>query len=257
MAKLTHITGGKSVSVLLIDIGNTRAKYCLADKYGPGEEAVVDSPDALLNNIGSLDAAYISSVKHPERAKAFAQALTTICPVTIAKSEKYALIAGEILQNSYTNVANMGVDRWLAMCAGMYLAQLCENDSFLVVDAGTAITCDAVVKGQHQGGLIAPGLHQLQEILLQNTDRVFAPEDWPSHIQLGQDTDECVGNGCLAQLQGLVEVARAQIAQYSEQYLLILSGGDGYRLLNTQHRPKKHLQNAVLLGLWTRFVHKL
>ena len=245
------------MSVLLIDIGNTKVKYCLADEYGPADEAVTDCPTALLKKIGPVHAVYISSVKHPELAQSYAQAYESICPVTVAKTEKYARIAGETLHNSYINIGNMGVDRWLAMCAGMYLAQQAEHDSYLVIDAGTAITCDVVVKGQHHGGFIAPGLHQLQEVLLHNTDRVFAPDDWPSHIELGQDTDVCVGNGCLAQLQGIVELAREQIAQYSEQYLLVLSGGDGHRLLNIQHRPKKHLQNAVLLGLWTRFVHKL
>ena len=136
------------------------------------------------------------------------------------------------------------------------LAKQCKRDSYLVVDAGTAITCDVVVRGKHQGGFIAPGLQQLQAILLQNTDRVFAPDDWPNDIRLGQDTDACVGNGCLAQLQGVVELARSQIAQYSERYLLVVSGGDGDKLSNIHNRPKKHLQNLVLLGLWTRFVHK-
>ena len=245
------------MSVLLIDIGNTRVKYCLADEYGPDDEGIIHSPEELLSKVSHVESAFISSVKKPELAKSYAQAIESICPVTIATTEKYALIAGETLQNSYTNIENMGVDRWLGMCAGMYLAKQCKRDSYLVVDAGTAITCDVVVRGKHQGGFIAPGLQQLQAILLQNTDRVFAPDDWPNDIRLGQDTDACVGNGCLAQLQGVVELARSQIAQYSERYLLVVSGGDGDKLSNIQHRPKKHLQNVVLLGLWTRFVHKL
>ena len=38
------------------------------------------------------------------------------------------------------------------MCAGMYLAK--QWDSYLVVDAGTAITCDVVVRGKHLVALL-------------------------------------------------------------------------------------------------------
>lgn len=244
------------MSVLLIDIGNTQTKYCFADSNGLlGEVCVVEDVDALKAEASGVNAIYISSVKQSAVSRTYIDGLSELATVTEAKTEKYAIIGGKTLVNSYPDISTMGVDRWLAMCAGVMCATEEGVDNVLVVDAGTAITCDAVVQGEHKGGFIAPGLHHLQHVLLANTDKVFAANDWPELINLGQDTMACVANGCLAQLQGCVEVARAQINQYCEEYLLIISGGDGNYLLNTQHRPKKHLQNVVLYGLWARFVH--
>ena len=59
------------------------------------------------------------------------------------------------LRNGYRDPAQLGVDRWLAMCAAwqQFPGSLC------VVDAGTAVTIDVVAAdGAHSGGLILPGV---------------------------------------------------------------------------------------------------
>ncbi len=249
------------MSVLLIDIGNTSVKACVADSLALGKEIYSGADLATLLdtlceqiNINAIAKIYIASVQVADVEGQCQQVFGSHCEVHVARTEKFALINGTPLKNSYADITTMGVDRWLAMCAAQALAQQHGLHNSLVVDAGTAITCDALVQGEHQGGFIAPGLNTLQHALLANTQRVSGSKDWPETVSFGQDTGKCVVNGCLAQLQGIVDVASAQIQQYCEDYLLVLSGGDGPRLKNTLNRPCERLENVVLYGLWVRFV---
>ena len=145
----------------------------------------------------------------------------------------------------------MGVDRWLAMIAAVGLFP--QKSDFVVVDVGTAITCDVIFLHQHQGGWIAPGLKTLKTSLLSNTEQVFtndkAQTQHAEPIILGTDTPDCVEQGCLAQLNGMVNLACETLNDQTDDFIVLITGGDQIKLSFPRKNNIHYFANLVLIGL--------
>jgi len=84
---------------------------------------------------------------------------------------------GAGVRNGYANPGQLGVDRWLALCAAFvrYRASLC------VLDVGTASTIDRVTAdGRHEGGLILPGITLMAASLRTRTGDLARLADDPA-----------------------------------------------------------------------------
>ena len=259
-----HSMGGKLVSeqsktVLFIDVGNTAAKYTIINtdtitNIGLADIdllidtfAVNESPVKLLSSVNSI---YLSYVRVPvwlESLKLHATAQQV--PIHIAKTEKHIRINHSILTNSYSDISTMGIDRWLAMIATVGLYP--KKSDFVIVDAGTAITCDVIFRHAHIGGWIAPGLSSIKNSLLNNTENVFKHDNEQANqkLMLGKNTPDCVEYGCLAQLNGIVNEGIKQINALSDNYLVIISGGDREKIFQQEKNDTVYKANIVLLGL--------
>ena len=248
-------------SILFIDVGNSLAKYCcmrateiqnteLCD-INPSLEYFSETltPVQLLPRVSHI---YLSYVKAPEWLAALHQeAAQQNIPIVTATSAKHTRINHSILINGYNNVTNMGVDRWLAMIAAVGLFP--QKSDFVVVDAGTAITCDVIFRHQHQGGWIAPGLKTLKTSLLSNTEQVFtndkAQTQHTEPIILGTDTPDCVEQGCLAQLNGMVNLACETLNDQTDDFIVLITGGDQIKLSFPRKNNIHYFANLVLIGL--------
>jgi len=248
-------------SILFIDVGNSLAKYCcmrateiqnteLCD-INPSLEYFSETltPVQLLPRVSHI---YLSYVKAPEWLAALHQeAAQQNIPIVTATSAKHTRINHSILINGYNNVTNMGVDRWLAMIAAVGLFP--QKSDFVVVDAGTAITCDVIFRHQHQGGWIAPGLKTLKTSLLSNTEQVFtndkAQTQHAEPIILGTDTPDCVEQGCLAQLNGMVNLACETLNDQTDDFIVLITGGDQIKLSFPRKNNIHYFANLVLIGL--------
>lgn len=248
-------------SILFIDVGNSLAKYCcmrateiqnteLCD-INPSLEYFSETltPVQLLPRVSHI---YLSYVKAPEWLAALHQeAAQQNIPIVTATSAKHTRINHSILINGYNNVTNMGVDRWLAMIAAVGLFP--QKSDFVVVDAGTAITCDVIFRHQHQGGWIAPGLKILKTSLLSNTEQVFtndkAQTQHAEPIILGTDTPDCVEQGCLAQLNGMVNLACETLNDQTDDFIVLITGGDQIKLSFPRKNNIHYFANLVLIGL--------
>ncbi len=248
-------------SILFIDVGNSLAKYCcmrateiqnteLCD-INPSLEYFSEAltPVQLLPRVSHI---YLSYVKAPEWLAALHQeAAQQNIPIVTATSAKHTRINHSILINGYNNVTNMGVDRWLAMIAAVGLFP--QKSDFVVVDAGTAITCDVIFRHQHQGGWIAPGLKTLKTSLLSNTEQVFtndkAQTQHAEPIILGTDTPDCVEQGCLAQLNGMVNLACETLNDQTDDFIVLITGGDQIKLSFPRKNNIHYFANLVLIGL--------
>ncbi len=248
-------------SILFIDVGNSLAKYCcmrateiqnteLCD-INPSLEYFSETltPVQLLPRVSHI---YLSYVKAPEWLAALHQeAAKQNIPIVTATSAKHTRINHSILINGYNNVTNMGVDRWLAMIASVGLFP--QKSDFVVVDAGTAITCDVIFRHQHQGGWIAPGLKTLKTSLLSNTEQVFtndkAQTQHAEPIILGTDTPDCVEQGCLAQLNGMVNLACETLNDQTDDFIVLITGGDQIKLSFPRKNNIHYFANLVLIGL--------
>jgi type III pantothenate kinase len=252
---------------LLIDAGNSRIKWALA---GPGGlvatgEATPEGgevPPALLAFPSPPDEIRLANVAGAEQGRRLAGRLGERygrAPL-VARSPA----AGAGVRNGYRDPAQLGVDRWLAVCAAhaRYPGPLC------VVDAGTATTVDLVTEdGGHQGGLILPGLALMESTLLRATGdlaRLAAaapPLAGPPArgLLLGRDTATAIRAGGLQATACLVVACLRQLAAGGgPRPVLVLTGGasstlgaalaglDVAAVASVEHRPWLVLEGLAL-----------
>jgi type III pantothenate kinase len=152
------------------------------------------------------------------------------------------------IQNSYKHVNNMGCDRWMAILG----ADAVVDTDLVVIDAGTAITCDFIVNKQHLGGWIAPGFGLLRETVVNRTQRVFDFSDVVPKLTPGTDTANCVANGAFAQTIGIIAQAQQLMMRHSRRFSIVLTGGDRSiieRQLRQDSAKVLVHSNLVLAGL--------
>jgi type III pantothenate kinase len=235
---------------LLIDIGNSCIKLQKYDKGAqtPPRVEILGSPDELSDYIQAANKVYLSCVGRRNLAEKIAE-IARYNQVELVEAHTQVRQFG--LTNSYVIPSNMGVDRWLAMCAAHKRSEL---KTFIVVDVGTAVTVDAVLDSQHLGGWIAPGFRLLRESLFKNTQNVFGKDKERTGIDFQKDTPDCVDAGCEAQIVGLLHSANATLSKKTEEFDIFITGGD--RNIFKQEDFTKQLffhENLVLDGL-TLFV---
>lgn len=241
---------------LLLDIGNTSIKYAWY-KY-PNHIAdlqvmrtTVDSLQELINKAASCW--FCSVIDEETNTKIKYLCEQSNIPVFQAETQQsqFGIV------NSYLTPSNMGSDRWMGIIAGASLSDQGNQTNFIAIDAGTAITCDFVVGNQHLGGWIAPGLEMARTAVVSQTKKVFDEYQDLSLLSLGNNTPECVANGALAQLVGMLSQASKLMQQKCAKYQIYISGGDAPLLINAFNEFEKtqnkvnvnYLENLVLVGL--------
>ena len=235
------------MSLLLLDVGNSRLKWALADAAGLRNGGAVEhggNPAAAAAAIGldQTDAIWIANVTGATLGDQLAAALNARYGVAPRFAAVQAEYAG--LRVAYAEPQRLGIDRWLALLA----AWTETRGAACVVSAGTALTFDAVdATGQHLGGVIAPGLLTMQQAVLGVTR---FPATGPAQIYsegLGADTDACVRQGALHAAAGMVERLAGRYASGSAQRLI--TGGDAARLLPHVGEGWSLRPNLVMEGL--------
>lgn len=158
------------------------------------------------------------------------------------------------LENSYSNPAQLGTDRWAAMIAAWQQLQ----KPCIVVNAGTALTIDAIGtkntenQGVFLGGIIVPGLKLMQNSLIQGTaDIANQTGHWQ---EFPTSTGAAVYTGALNAMAGAVAYMFYKLQQLAGSApLCIMSGGDAATLASVLNPSlKQHLmvvENLVLHGL--------
>lgn len=244
------------MSVLLVDIGNTRIKWQLraeTNESGQGDwptfqRWLEQQPTHLWRQV------IAASVK---QVPSYRTALELIFGQRCCWFDMPQPL--ELLQHCYPEPERLGVDRWLAMLGAIALVNQptdTANQIFqcLIVDAGTALTIDYIqyeqglAKWHHLGGWIVPGLRLTQDAIFGHADRVVDYHD--EHISqeradssqltakqlFGQDTVNCVGLGAQTQQLALVDWVQRQFPQAN----IFITGGDGESLaeaLQLRYQP--------------------
>jgi type III pantothenate kinase len=242
---------------LLLDLGNTRLKAALAAPDG-GLELLGESShrqQGMAAALGrSLGDAALTGVARALCANVAGEPAGAALAAALAERG----IAVEFLRASreacgvrcaYAEPARLGADRWAALLGARGLA----DGACLVVDAGSALTIDALAPGgQHLGGWILPGLGMMVAALEARTGDLGArrmastaspPADFPA------DTAPAMEGGALLAACGAVQVARTRLeCRCREPARLLLAGGDAARLA-TEIDGAEHLPDLVLRGL--------
>ncbi|MEJ2129337.1 MAG: type III pantothenate kinase [Woeseiaceae bacterium] len=245
------------MSALLLDIGNSRIKWGVLEdgeihRTGHiahdqvGEKGLAALTSKLPRHV---DAVFASNVAGTSFATRLSGVVGMHCNVDVhfARSEKQA--CG--VTNSYRQPRRLGVDRWVAMIGAW--AEF--EDVCLVVDAGTAVTIDALdAGGQHLGGQIIPGVGLMAASLatrtsdIPNIQRRAAGQERGTGM-FANTTAGAVGQGALNAVVGAVERAARAMRHEVGEPAIVLTGGDASRILKSLDDEAVHRPHLVLQGL--------
>ena len=245
------------MKALLMDVGNSRIKWGVLDNdqikrtgHISQERIREKGLQVLTTKIPRrVDDVFISNVA----GTTFATRLSGVvgmhcdCDVRFARTDR----RGWGVTNSYTQPRRMGVDRWVAMIgAWAEVGAAC-----LVVDAGTAVTIDALDdEGKHLGGQIIPGVATMADSLSSATSDI--PQVRPAPGRDGADlgmfarnTAAAVREGAQNAVAGAVDRAIQTLQSNAYQPVVVLTGGDASRILNALCEIPLHRPHLVLQGL--------
>lgn len=245
------------MSALLLDVGNSRVKWGVFDDDEIRRTGHISQEDIRQQGLAVLttklprrvDVVYASNVAGTSFATRLSGVIGMHCnlDVRFARSEK----RGWGLTNSYRQARRLGVDRWVAMIGAWAEVQ----SSCLVVDAGTAVTIDAIDEnGVHLGGQIIPGMEtMLNSLTLATSDiplvRATGKNTAGDLKMFGRNTAAAVREGAENAITGAVERAFRTLNDSTYEPTIILTGGGAARILATLEQPAIHRPHLVLHGL--------
>lgn len=218
--------------IVLLDIGNTRVKWGrlegrkldgigaashLDDELGSVLERAFDGPEprrVLASNVaGPL----------------IAEALCELCSKRYGMRPEFLIPAPAAcgVRNGYSDPTRLGADRWAAVIGAYHRLRT----PVCVIDAGTAITVDAVDKdGRHLGGLIAPGPQTMRRALAGATASLR--DDGEGEFALFcRETRSAITSGGWHTAAGFLERMHTLVGkELGPGAHFLLTGGDAERL---------------------------
>ena len=160
------------MSILLVDIGNTRMKWAVlrGQRMTRARAVAHDGVGARLRAAmravpGDVDRAVAVCVAGAGLERALGAAVRRRFGIGTTFVRSTRLAAG--VRNGYRDVWRLGADRWVSLLAAHAIA---GSRPVLIASVGTALTLDLVdANGVHLGGAIAPGPRTMIDSLLVGT----------------------------------------------------------------------------------------
>ncbi len=247
------------MSALLLDVGNSRLKWGVLDDRHIRRTGHISQQQIHEQGLTALTS------KLPRRVEtvlvsnvagsSFATRLSGVLGLHCNADVHFARVEREAcgVSNAYRQPRRLGVDRWMAIIAAWAEAQA----ACLVVDAGTAVTLDAVNDdGQHLGGQILPGVTLMADVLASRTSDI--PTMQRRAVRQARDvrmfarsTADSVRHGAMNAVVGAIERAVDVMAGSGMEPSLFLTGGDASRILDALGKESLHRPHLVLQGLAT------
>lgn len=243
---------------LLLDLGNTRLKAALLAPRGvlrhlgeaPHRDAgLMASLHALLDGVepDSVDRTLCANVAGEAAARTLAEWLAARgCPrleFLRAQASAFGVRCG------YPEPSRLGADRWAALLG----AHAHGDGAYLVVDAGSALTLDALAPGgRHLGGWILPGLNMMVAALESGTGELAALRAASITGPAGPfpvDTGPAMEDGARLAAAGAVRLARERLEAHCGLTSRVLLGGGDAPLLASLVDRAEVVQDLVIQGL--------
>lgn len=241
--------------VLLVDIGNTRVKWCLAEKGELGQRHCLIHhgelsrlfDDPAWRATARPERVVLSSVLAMEQTVCLSSWIETQWGCAAQFVEPARRACG--VTNGYTEARRLGADRWAALIGARHTVA----GAVCLFDCGTALTMDMLdADGLHHGGLIMPGLRMMRDALTRQSDALYFAVDEMLEEgvlpPLATDTPSAVIRGTLHTMVAVMEriVKRMEMEQ---EITVLVTGGDAEVLLPWMERPCQHRPDLVLQGL--------
>lgn len=233
--------------LLLIDAGNTRIKWALADDDAPlGQWTDAGAvAHAELNHLPAswqhqrITRAIVANVAGIKVRDQLQLMVPTTAITWFASSEQLAGV-----RNGYRNPAQLGCDRFAAAIGARALE---PGKALVVATCGTATTIDALsADGDFLGGMILPGLGLMASSLARNTAQLpHIAASGTIAAGFADNTDDAILSGCLSAQAGAIERACGLLGAS----LCVLSGGAARFIAPALSAPYRMVDNIVLVGL--------
>jgi type III pantothenate kinase len=253
------------MSVLLIDVGNTRIKWAIAPSNGDARSTFIEqgfTTNDSLNQLSEFDQVaknqiiekiICSSVISEDKTLALKKHCQTIMPQA-AWFQINGTSAIKHLGSQYDQAQQLGSDR-RAMALGAH--QMFPGKNILVISAGTATTIDLITPTHHMGGWIFPGMALMANALNLNTAQLpnVSTDEQGSSLKIGTNTHDGIQQGILASHIGAITMAKEYVKhQKMSLDLMIVTGGNAKKLiayLKDSASPLMihHEEQLVLKGL--------
>lgn len=222
---------------IAVDIGNTRGKAAEFSRNQVIRRWVFDAAHpvdsiAWMDEIGEGMWVILSTVR--PLSESFTQKLSSRGP--------FLQLSGATplpFRSDYQSPETLGPDR-IALAAGAI--ELYPGQDLLVIDAGSCITCDLILKGEvFRGGSISPGLEMRLKALNHFTGALPLVERTEGRWYPGRSTRESILAGAL---EGALGEMRNRIANLRRKYptiKVVITGGDAPYFA-------KNLKNSIFAG---------
>ncbi len=240
---------------LLIDIGNTRIKGCIANGIRLGK---IVSKSYEKKNIVKDYSCFLSQFKPKVKTTKSGTSFKTI-NISLPNRSLYAkilFISGEYITNFINSECalpikidysdTLGSDR-ICSAVGAYM-KFKDKNNLLIIDLGTATTFNILSKGVYKGGMISPGIKTSADALLNRTSlpKVFLSADTSL---ICKDTEKAIVSGIVFQQVMFIQKA---VEEYKKLFkgLYVLATGGGLEIIK-QYKTgiDKFEPNLVLEGL--------
>ncbi len=207
---------------MLIDAGNSRLKWAWLSDIE--QEDLLEASGSISNASESIKAITyrnddklltikaLLDTNKPKRicivhvlGETFAQELSDYClnhHIQCRSVESTRTLCG--VTNGYDQEKQLGADRLVALIGAYHLY---PEHPITVIDAGTAVTIDAITsKGHHLGGVIMPGLQLWSDTLIKNTQLPLSSiVDIANDANVfSNDTKKGINSGSLYGLSGAI-----------------------------------------------------
>jgi len=238
--------------VLVLDAGNSRIKWGLHSVRGWMSFGAIANSD-----IGTLALREWQSLPRPDRIVGVNVAGEPARMRIEAQLARWrvpprwltATAAGGGVVNSYAHAEQLGADRWAALVAARKRALAMElfPPPFVVVNAGTAVTIDALdADGVFRGGVILPGLRLMLQALAEHTAGLkVAPG---SYRAFPTNTGDALYSGAVQAITGAIGEMRARLAGDAGSVCCLLAGGAAQDIAPHLGGPLEVVDNLVLEG---------
>ena len=243
------------MTVLLVDVGNSRVKWARCERGVLGAQQAADHASWTANDWraalfagAAVERVVAASVAGGASLVALDEAARAATSHGVERVTTQREAAGVV--NGYADPGLLGVDRWLAAIGAWRRA----GGACVVADIGTAATVDVVAHdGRHCGGYIVPGPRLMVASLLHGTSDLasFHASSPPGAAPAFADnTRDAIERGCRVALAAWVGrcLRDAQVLLGAEPRLL-LTGGAVRELRPYLDAPGEEVPDLVLRGL--------
>lgn len=242
---------------LLLDVGNSRLKWGLYRDGRISQSGGVAHTQLAESGYSALTRVLPHRVNRVVAGNVAGQSVATKLAAVIGlhTGEEIRFVHSERqgfgITSSYTHPRKMGVDRWAAMIGAFAEC----HSSLCMVDAGTAVTIDAIDKsGQHLGGQILAGLDLMSSALSIGTSdvrtrRIMVKAPVNGMQSFASSTEDAVSFGAFAAVIGAIQRAIQALRAAGYRPKIILTGEDASRIIEQLNVKCLHRPNLVLQGL--------
>lgn len=238
--------------ILVIDVGNTRAKWAIVDGVTVLDHGAVPTKDtvASLSDILAKSPAPISwcSVVPPMDAD-----LVAALDASGRLHRRLTCHDAPGLKISYPIPEQVGQDRY----ANAIGAQMLVGAPATVIDIGTATTFEVITaKGGFIGGIIAPGLAAMTDYMHEKAAMLplISEADMRPGLRIGLSTKDAMSVGCTrgypGMIRALLDGVREELAALGEgEPTVILTGGGARGFLREALSEFRAEPDLTLIGL--------